>query len=632
MADQCIVCLENLDTEPSLTPQLPAAVVDSSDPATAAETAAPAEDSSSSNSDKIAPENNNSNTSDVACIQVCGHMLHDICLREWSEKANSCPICRQSFHLVHVYDKVGGTLLSSYEVEDKKQVAEFDPQAWLDENPEEEELDTTPCPVCNAADQEDLLLLCDGCDTPYHTYCIGLDSVPHGAWFCMECVDHLGPEVAAAAQPPSPRAANRSSFFPRTQASVRRARQRARSDQWQGAWGQIAGRIWDALSIDLDYHDDDDDALEDYRRSQQLRERERQEHQRWQQRLNIASRLGARDVFANSIQNVFAPRVNPTPRPQPVEQTREEKRAWGAFEKARDSGESSSAARKRKSRSITASPGEPRQEPERKLKRPRTRRLPVQNCEASSSKPSPAAPSNEADAGGSISHQRPQSNGISPQPTGGAPSFLSSLLKEVELSTPSDDENIRQQFGPIPGANDMSSPASSPSASGYSSPRASSITPPPRRDARPTSPIMSLSSHIAPVYPPANYSPTRSSPDNSDSEHHSHRAGGASELRHPRPRRAHPAKLPRSQDVSPARSPLPLSMKESISGIVRSALKPHWKSSKLSAEQYASINRDVSRKLYEGVADGTSIDDEARRTWEKMARKEVARAVSEIKA
>lgn len=73
-------------------------------------------------------------------------------------------------------------------------------------------------------------------------------------------------------------------------------------------------------------------------------------------------------------------------------------------------------------------------------------------------------------------------------------------------------------------------------------------------------------------------------------------------------------------------------MKESISGIVRSALKPHWKSSKLSAEQYASINRDVSRKLYEGVADGTSIDDEARRTWEKMARKEVARAVSEIKA
>ena len=35
-----------------------------------------------------------------------------------------------------------GTLLSSYDVEDKKQVAEFDPQAWLDENPEEEEIES----------------------------------------------------------------------------------------------------------------------------------------------------------------------------------------------------------------------------------------------------------------------------------------------------------------------------------------------------------------------------------------------------------------------------------------------------------------------------------------------------------
>lgn len=91
-------------------------------------------------------------------------------------------------------------------------------------------------------------------------------------------------------------------------------------------------------------------------------------------------------------------------------------------------------------------------------------------------------------------------------------------------------------------------------------------------------------------------------------------------------------KLSRSQNVSPARSPLPLEMKESISSIVRSALKPHWKSSQLTAEQYATINRDVSRKLYEGVTDGKSIDEDVRQTWEKLAQKEVARAVSELKA
>jgi len=77
---------------------------------------------------------------------------------------------------------------------------------------------------------------------------------------------------------------------------------------------------------------------------------------------------------------------------------------------------------------------------------------------------------------------------------------------------------------------------------------------------------------------------------------------------------------------------LPLETKESISSIVRSALKPHWKSSELTAEQFSTINRDISRKLYEGVADGTAIDDEARRTWKKIARKEVTRALSELKA
>lgn len=44
----------------------------------------------------------------IAVIQVCGHILHDTCLKAWTGKANSCPICRQAFHLVEVYDKIGG--------------------------------------------------------------------------------------------------------------------------------------------------------------------------------------------------------------------------------------------------------------------------------------------------------------------------------------------------------------------------------------------------------------------------------------------------------------------------------------------------------------------------------------------
>jgi len=41
----------------------------------------------------------------IALIKPCNHILHDECLREWSQKANSCPICRQTFNLVQVLDK-----------------------------------------------------------------------------------------------------------------------------------------------------------------------------------------------------------------------------------------------------------------------------------------------------------------------------------------------------------------------------------------------------------------------------------------------------------------------------------------------------------------------------------------------
>jgi len=526
-----------------------------------------------------------------------------------------------------------GALLLSYKVEDKKQVAEFDQQAWLDENPEPEE-EATPCPVCNRADEEEILLLCDGCDTPYHTHCIGLDGVPRGSWFCMECVDALGPQLTGN-PPPAPAGdaargnSRRSDFFPRTQASMRRARHRARSDDWQGAWGQVSARVFDGAGIDLDFHDEDD-ALEDYRRLQQLHERERREHQRWQQRLNIASRLGAHDVFANSIQNVFGQRRSPPPRAQaPPEQTPEEKGAWRALEKAREQAEDgdSSSSRKRKTRSVTGSPSEPRPEPEqeRKLKRPRTRRLPTQNGEASSSKSAPTASNPQGESRGSSSNAR------SPPSNQAAPSFLSSLLKEVEMSTPSDDESIRNIWGHIPGANDPSSPASSPPASGYSSPRALSTTPPPHRNVRPTSPTLSLSSHIEPVYPPAKFSPTRP-PENNDSETASDHRVTRLEVRQPRPRRPEQVHAPRSQDVSPSRTPLPLETKQDINNIVREALRPHWKSSQLTAAQYATINRDISHKLYDEVKNPTALDEEAKKNWEKMASIEVARAVSELKA
>ena len=48
---------------------------------------------------------------------------------------------------------------------------------------------STACRVCNSKDDEDEMLLCDGCDAGYHTYCSEppIEDVPEGDWFCPKC-------------------------------------------------------------------------------------------------------------------------------------------------------------------------------------------------------------------------------------------------------------------------------------------------------------------------------------------------------------------------------------------------------------------------------------------------------------
>lgn len=92
MVDQCIVCLEDLCVASDC-------IVEHQEIVVAATTST----TDPENTEKQLP---------IAVIKPCGHSLHDECLREWTQKANSCPFCRQSFNLVEVLDKVGGK--SSY--------------------------------------------------------------------------------------------------------------------------------------------------------------------------------------------------------------------------------------------------------------------------------------------------------------------------------------------------------------------------------------------------------------------------------------------------------------------------------------------------------------------------------------
>ncbi|KAJ8006852.1 hypothetical protein DPEC_G00111520 [Dallia pectoralis] len=52
------------------------------------------------------------------------------------------------------------------------------------------QIDMYMCPMCGRGDEEDRLLLCDGCDDSYHTFCLipPLQDVPKGEWRCPKCV------------------------------------------------------------------------------------------------------------------------------------------------------------------------------------------------------------------------------------------------------------------------------------------------------------------------------------------------------------------------------------------------------------------------------------------------------------
>ncbi|TAQ85742.1 hypothetical protein B7494_g5936 [Chlorociboria aeruginascens] len=600
MADQCIVCLEDLGVIPGLVPD------DLEDGAAASP--ADVQITIPSSVDSHLP---------IALIKPCNHVLHDECLREWSQKANSCPICRHSFNIVEVLDRVGGTVLSEYKVEDRKQVAEFDANAWIEDNLEDEP--GTPCPICGEADQEEVLLLCDGCDATYHTHCVNLDRVPRGTWYCMEC-ESEGAYVQNA-QPPQLEDHRREPmsgrFCPRTQASEREARHLLRHDHWYGAWNRVTTSIHSASGVDVDFPEDDE--LGSYRRQHQhLVTRTDRETRRWQQRLRIADRQGARDFFRAAARPILRRQVPQTP----VVLSAEETKAWSAFEKAKEIDTVSPKTRKRKSRSATASPIEAPREPERRLKRPRTRRILHEPAsEQSASSPIIASSSHQP-----TSNSRPHSPSRSITNANEEPSFLSSLLKEVEMATASDDDIARTAFAIPAGpnritspSNGYSSPATSPSplSSTLHTPRAMSVTPPPHITKRPGSPLP-LSSHVEPVYPATNYYRNKS-PECSPAE----ATPAVLELRHPRPRKREEIQLSPSSDTIPVRA-MSIEAKEDINKLVKRALSPHWKSSKITKEQYAEINRSVSRKLYEIVADRDVSDQTEKHNWEKIATTEVA--------
>jgi hypothetical protein len=102
MSDTCIVCLGDLGES-------------ANDPLAVAAEAAPRldvqVDGRSTDTFKADGVDGTEDTGQIAQLLPCGHILHNNCLKPWVERANSCPICRRSFNVVELSDRVGGTYI-----------------------------------------------------------------------------------------------------------------------------------------------------------------------------------------------------------------------------------------------------------------------------------------------------------------------------------------------------------------------------------------------------------------------------------------------------------------------------------------------------------------------------------------
>ena len=133
---------------------------------------------------------------DAECIICCGiikelanpdgcdHNFCKSCLIEWSQRSGKCPICKNVYNNIFVYDDGVKKQLSLNEIRKKYR------KEKNDEN-ENENIEKI-CYKCRKNDDEQNLILCDRCRENFcHYYCCNLKKLPSSRWNCQYCIEEL---------------------------------------------------------------------------------------------------------------------------------------------------------------------------------------------------------------------------------------------------------------------------------------------------------------------------------------------------------------------------------------------------------------------------------------------------------
>ncbi|KAG8099021.1 hypothetical protein GUJ93_ZPchr0013g36426 [Zizania palustris] len=121
-------------------------------------------------------------------LNCCSHYFCCSCIMEWSKVESRCPLCKRRFTTITKSSMADLGLTSRksvIRVEKRDQVyqpTEEEMRRWLDP------YENVVCIECNRGGDDNLMLLCDICDSSAHTYCVGLGrQVPEGNWYCGGC-------------------------------------------------------------------------------------------------------------------------------------------------------------------------------------------------------------------------------------------------------------------------------------------------------------------------------------------------------------------------------------------------------------------------------------------------------------
>ena len=128
---------------------------------------------------------------ELANPDSCEHNFCRGCLIEWSQRSSKCPMCKKFYYNIFIYENGIKKQISINEIRNSYKKIVKDDSQNNDENDDEDDMDED-CYICGKNTDQGNLLVCDRCkEKCCHYYCINLNKIPEGNWYCQYCNEEL---------------------------------------------------------------------------------------------------------------------------------------------------------------------------------------------------------------------------------------------------------------------------------------------------------------------------------------------------------------------------------------------------------------------------------------------------------